>query len=425
MAAYPPQAPTSAPKGSAPMLGGPVLPAISELHRRNDPALPQFRQLYSGPHGSAPIHNSPAGTNVSPPSTLKRQASQTPLPDESPAKKQSKWTPEEDNLTIELRGQGMKWDDIAKRLPGRSSISCRLRYQNYLEKRAIWDEEKKNKLARLYARFKDQMWQKVATEMGIPWRSAESMHWQLGEQEMSARANAPVFQLHPSATGTGMSSPSQVPVIPASAPHGFTPANAAQLMPNPPPMPPQLHQAPPPPMPQGPIHGYHHRTDSGSSAGGGNGGIGRRRNSSFSRRRADTRSRSSVPPQLGQPLPQIQLRSEEDLVSGARTAPVPDMAGSMKREGEGLSYMELYQRRRQQDDETASSASAPAAGPPRSDPSDLRSHDMRSPDRMSQHSAAGSIKSLKRDPEDGDRRSTMPSPPQPSTPYERPASTVP
>lgn len=135
------------------MLGGPVLPAISELHRRNEPGLPQFRQLYSGPHGSAPAHNSPAGTNVSPPSTLKRQASQTPLPDESPAKKQSKWTPEEDNLTIELRGQGMKWDDIAKRLPGRSSISCRLRYQNYLEKRAIWDEEKKNKLARLYARY--------------------------------------------------------------------------------------------------------------------------------------------------------------------------------------------------------------------------------------------------------------------------------
>lgn len=84
---------------------------------------------------------------------LKRATSQTPLPEESPAKKQSKWTPEEDNLTIELRGQGMKWDDIAKRLPGRSSISCRLRYQNYLEKRAVWDEEKKNKLARLYARY--------------------------------------------------------------------------------------------------------------------------------------------------------------------------------------------------------------------------------------------------------------------------------
>jgi hypothetical protein len=102
------------------------------------------------------MHQGHPRSNGSPPQALKRQASQTPLPEESPAKKQSKWTPEEDNLTIELRGQGMKWDDIAKRLPGRSSISCRLRYQNYLEKRAIWDEEKKNKLARLYARYVQQ-----------------------------------------------------------------------------------------------------------------------------------------------------------------------------------------------------------------------------------------------------------------------------
>jgi hypothetical protein len=261
-------------------------------------------------------------------------------------------------------------------------------------------------------RFKDQMWQKVATEMGIPWRSAESMHWQLGEQEMSARANAPVFQLHPSATGTGMSSPSQVPVIPASAPHGFTPANAPQLMPNPPPMPPQLHQVPPP-MPQGPMHSYHQRADSGSSAGGR-----RRRNSSFSRRRADARSRSSVPPQLGQPLPQIQPQSEEDLISGARTAPVPGMQSIIKREGEVPSYMEAYHQRRREEE---------AAGPSRLE-YDARSQGMRSPDRMSQRSGTGSTRSMKREPEEADRTSTLPSPPQaptqPSTPYERPASAV-
>lgn len=69
-----------------------------------------------------------------------------------PAKKQSKWSAEEDALIIELRGSGMKWDDISKRLPGRSPISCRLHYQNYLEKRSEWDEERKNKLARLYER---------------------------------------------------------------------------------------------------------------------------------------------------------------------------------------------------------------------------------------------------------------------------------
>ena len=70
----------------------------------------------------------------------------------SPAKKPSKWSPEEDALVVELQSKGMTWEDISKRLPGRSSISCRLHYQNYLERRSEWDEERKNKLARLYER---------------------------------------------------------------------------------------------------------------------------------------------------------------------------------------------------------------------------------------------------------------------------------
>ncbi|KAK4135576.1 hypothetical protein BT67DRAFT_376521, partial [Trichocladium antarcticum] len=115
---------------------------------------------------------------------------------ESPAKKQSKWSPEEDALIIELRGSGMKWDDISKRLPGRSSISCRLHYQNYLERRSEWDEERKNKLARLYERFKPEMWAKVAEEMQVPWRAAEAMHWQLGEMDMARRAGVVPFSLN-------------------------------------------------------------------------------------------------------------------------------------------------------------------------------------------------------------------------------------
>ena len=76
-----------------------------------------------------------------------------PHPAASPAKKkQSKWSADEDAAIIELRGNGMKWEDISKNLPGRSAISCRLRFQNYLERRSEWDEEKKNKLARLYER---------------------------------------------------------------------------------------------------------------------------------------------------------------------------------------------------------------------------------------------------------------------------------
>ncbi|KAF2752382.1 hypothetical protein EJ05DRAFT_417374, partial [Pseudovirgaria hyperparasitica] len=79
--------------------------------------------------------------------------SQKPLVDESPQKNGTKWTQQEDELIVLLRGQGMKWEGISKRIPGRSAISCRLRYQNYLKKRAHWDEDKKNKLARLYVRY--------------------------------------------------------------------------------------------------------------------------------------------------------------------------------------------------------------------------------------------------------------------------------
>ena len=93
-----------------------------------------------------PITQAPGSNN-------KRLAPSQPHPAESPAKKkQSKWTADEDASIIELRGNGMKWEDISKHLPGRSAISCRLRFQNYLERRSEWDEEKKNKLARLYER---------------------------------------------------------------------------------------------------------------------------------------------------------------------------------------------------------------------------------------------------------------------------------
>ena len=100
--------------------------------------------------GPAPITVPPSLTKTGPTGAAKRlQPAHTA---ESPAKKQSKWSPEEDALIIELRGSGMKWEDISKRLPGRSAISCRLHYQNYLERRSEWDEDKKNKLARLYER---------------------------------------------------------------------------------------------------------------------------------------------------------------------------------------------------------------------------------------------------------------------------------
>ncbi|KAI0479275.1 hypothetical protein GGR56DRAFT_673204 [Xylariaceae sp. FL0804] len=111
----------------------------------------------------------------------------------SPAKRMAKWSPEENAVITRLRATGMKWDDVSRRIPGRTTLGCRLHYQNYLERRCEWDDERKNKLARLYERFKNEMWQKVGEEMGIPWRAAEGMHWELGKEDMARRAGVNPF----------------------------------------------------------------------------------------------------------------------------------------------------------------------------------------------------------------------------------------
>ena len=41
------------------------------------------------------------------------------------------------------------------------------------------------------------MWAKVAEDLQVPWRAAESMHWALGEQEMARRAGVVPFSMAP------------------------------------------------------------------------------------------------------------------------------------------------------------------------------------------------------------------------------------
>jgi hypothetical protein len=124
--------------------GGLVLGPNSHAQSNGAPGLQSINQSRSSPSPSALRPQ---------PQSLKRVASATDLPTTSPAKKQSKWSADEDAKIIQLRGEGMKWEDISKQLPGRSAISCRLHYQNYLERRSEWDEDRKNKLARLYERY--------------------------------------------------------------------------------------------------------------------------------------------------------------------------------------------------------------------------------------------------------------------------------
>ncbi|KAL9124563.1 MAG: hypothetical protein Q9217_006117 [Psora testacea] len=48
-----------------------------------------------------------------------------------------------------------------------------------------------------------ELWQPIATELNIPWRTAEAMHWNLGEREIARRANTVPFSIVSGANTAG------------------------------------------------------------------------------------------------------------------------------------------------------------------------------------------------------------------------------
>jgi len=55
--------------------------------------------------------------------------------------------------------------------------------------------------------FKRDMWETVASELFMPWRAVEAMHWQMGVEDINARANERVFQSHPASNPTLSTAP--------------------------------------------------------------------------------------------------------------------------------------------------------------------------------------------------------------------------
>jgi hypothetical protein len=65
-------------------------------------------------------------------------------------------------------------------------------------------------------RLKADMWGPLAAELGIPWRAAEAMHWQLGESDMAKRAGVVPFTLTTSTSGgvpALLTHPAPTPVV--------------------------------------------------------------------------------------------------------------------------------------------------------------------------------------------------------------------
>ena len=126
-------------------------PSTASLHSTS--------RLPSGPL-TAPRHPSVGGQAplLIPAPGSKRTASTSPQESRQASKKPTRqWSNADSDELLRLRNDNMKWEDIARHFPNRTSTACRLRYQNYLERKYNWTDEKKAKLARLYDRYVAQI----------------------------------------------------------------------------------------------------------------------------------------------------------------------------------------------------------------------------------------------------------------------------
>ncbi|KAI4208934.1 MAG: hypothetical protein LQ351_008070 [Letrouitia transgressa] len=213
----PPPRPTPSTVTSTPFSRATTITGETPAPQASNAALPSSTARSQHPVSTVPLQSysqrQPASHAASVPTgqaTAARRSTggKRPLPKQakssgSPAKKSNrKWTTEEDEVLTELRGQGKKWEDISHHIPDRSDIACRLHFQNYVEKRPAWDEAKKDTLAMMYERRKKDMWQDIANELKIPWRTVEAMHWDLGRDEIARRAGTKPYYVQYTETET-------------------------------------------------------------------------------------------------------------------------------------------------------------------------------------------------------------------------------
>ncbi|KAJ9500745.1 hypothetical protein H2202_003961 [Exophiala xenobiotica] len=110
---------------------------------------------------------------VRPPSMTNHQLPQETLPRPSQS---GPWTPEEDDILIKAKGQGLAWEEIHKKFfPNKTGNACRKRHDRLLIKARdpTWDEARTQQVVARYNRVRDQVWRGIAEQVGEKWEDVE------------------------------------------------------------------------------------------------------------------------------------------------------------------------------------------------------------------------------------------------------------
>lgn len=88
------------------------------------------------------------------------------------------WPPENDELLMRARQQGLNWQPIASQyFPDKTANACRKRHERLMEKRNSadnWDGVKIEILAKAYVDVREQMWKLLADRVGEKWQNVEA-----------------------------------------------------------------------------------------------------------------------------------------------------------------------------------------------------------------------------------------------------------
>jgi DNA-binding transcriptional MerR regulator len=98
------------------------------------------------------------------------------------AKKNRTWSPDDDSLLISLRDKGRTFQEISESLD-RPRTTCLMRFNMLMKTSVSWDKEMDQKLEKAYQKHRESMWKGVAAELDVPWRAAENRAWDLGKKK--------------------------------------------------------------------------------------------------------------------------------------------------------------------------------------------------------------------------------------------------
>ena len=95
------------------------------------------------------------------------------------------WTPENDELLMRARQQGMNWQPIAsKYFPDKTANACRKRHERLMEQRDQYDDlegAKTDTVAEAYYYLREQVWKPLADRVGERWQIVEAKVRILGD----------------------------------------------------------------------------------------------------------------------------------------------------------------------------------------------------------------------------------------------------